>query len=133
MSKQAFTKRSRLTTAAEYEWVFAKPIRLHSKELLMLVRQNKPFPRLGLAFSKKKIPRAVDRNRVKRVVREQFRLTQTTLPPVDMIVMPKAGTRNAKNTSIVASFHELCEQLKQKLGNQVEQSQRSSFTLPPQI
>lgn len=99
----------------------------------MLARINKPFPRLGLAFSKKKIPRAVDRNRVKRIVREQFRLTQTMLPSVDMIVMPKAGTRNAKNTSIIASFHALCEQLKQKLGNQVEQSQRSSFTLPPQI
>ncbi len=42
--------------------------------------------RLGLVVAKKLLKRAVDRNKVKRVVREQFRLRLAGLPPVDLVV-----------------------------------------------
>ncbi len=42
--------------------------------------------RLGLVVGKKQLKRAVDRNRVKRVVREQFRLRRPSLPAVDLVV-----------------------------------------------
>ena len=42
--------------------------------------------RLGLVVAKKLLKRAVDRNRVKRVVREQFRLRRSALPAVDLVV-----------------------------------------------
>lgn len=43
-------------------------------------------PRLGLVVGKKQLKRAVDRNRVKRIVREQFRLHRAELPACDLIV-----------------------------------------------
>ena len=43
-------------------------------------------PRLGLVVGKKQLKRAVDRNRVKRIVREQFRLHRAGLPACDLIV-----------------------------------------------
>ena len=42
--------------------------------------------RLGLVVAKKLLKRAVDRNKVKRVVREQFRLRLAGLPAVDLVV-----------------------------------------------
>ena len=42
--------------------------------------------RLGLVVGKKLLKRAVDRNQVKRVIREQFRRARSQLPSVDLIV-----------------------------------------------
>jgi len=41
--------------------------------------------RLGLVVGKKFLKRAVDRNRCKRVLREQFRLRRAGLPAVDLV------------------------------------------------
>ena len=45
--------------------------------------------RLGLAISKRVSKRAVDRNRIKRLVRESFRRIRHDLPAVDMVVMAR--------------------------------------------
>ena len=42
--------------------------------------------RLGLVVGKKLLKRAVDRNRLKRIVREQFRRQRAILPAYDLIV-----------------------------------------------
>jgi len=64
-----------------YTFVFGNAKRFGNKSLTVLARQNDlGHPRLGLAISKKSAKRAVDRNRIKRVFRESFRLHQHTLP-----------------------------------------------------
>ncbi len=47
-------------------------------------------PRIGLAISKKNVHRAVDRNQIKRVIRESFR-QQKSLPAVDIVIIAKRG------------------------------------------
>jgi len=47
--------------------------------------------RLGMAIAKKNLNRAVDRNLIKRTVRESFRLSQSHLAGYDMVVMCKKG------------------------------------------
>lgn len=48
-----------------------------------------PFSRLGLVVGKKVLPRAVDRNRVKRILRECFRLTGCELAGIDLVLRVK--------------------------------------------
>jgi len=76
--------------------------------------------RLGLAISKKNAKRAVDRNRIKRIIRESFRLNLQTLPPIDMVVMAKPVTKNADNQQIFYSLEQHWNKLRQKfmLNNQ---------------
>ena len=57
--------------------------------------------RLGLSVSKRNLRRAVDRNRVRRILREAFRLELANLPAgVDVIVisapLPKVSGRGAR-------------------------------------
>lgn len=86
-----FARSQKLLSADQYKYVFSKSQRFGNKSLTILTRENSlGRPRLGLAISKKSAKRAVDRNRIKRVLRESFRLHQHTLPNVDIIAMCKS-------------------------------------------
>jgi ribonuclease P protein component len=50
-------------------------------------------PRLGMLVTKKHAPNATDRNRLKRCIREAFRLEQQHLGPLDVLVRPSFGAR----------------------------------------
>ena len=82
---------------AEFDRVFSRPNERSSQGVLQAIYKARraegaeenavPLPpRLGLVIAKRFLPLAVQRNRVKRLIREQFRLAQTDLPPVDIIV-----------------------------------------------
>jgi RNase P protein component len=51
-------------------------------------------PRLGLVVPKKGTPLAARRNRVKRIVREQFRRFHDDLPAVDVVVQVFAAVED---------------------------------------
>jgi len=53
-------------------------------------------PRLGLLVSRKHSARAVDRNRLKRSIREAFRLAQERLGPVDLLIRPPLGVKPSR-------------------------------------
>ena len=46
--------------------------------------------RIGISIGKKKVKLAVGRNRIKRLIREAFRLNKHMIPPgVDLVVVPR--------------------------------------------
>jgi ribonuclease P protein component len=71
-----YKKHQRLLNARDYKSVFDKnDFRASHRNILILARlSEKNYARLGLVFGKKFMPRSVDRNRLKRISREQFRL-----------------------------------------------------------
>jgi ribonuclease P protein component len=50
-------------------------------------------PRLGIIISRKHAAAAVERNRIKRCIREAFRLEQQSLDALDLLVRPPYGGR----------------------------------------
>lgn len=95
----SFGREKRLINAEEFQNVFSNPERFGNNAFTVLARKNGlSYPRLGLAISKKCAKNAVDRNRIKRLFRESFRLNQKNLPSVDIVAMckPKAITLDNK-------------------------------------
>ena len=67
--------------------------------------------RLGIAVSKK-IKRAVDRNRIKRIVRETFRLNREKFPLGDLIVIAREGLSGLSSEAIRKFLVNLLERKK---------------------
>lgn len=63
--------------------------------------------RLGLAISKRVSKRAVERNRIKRLVRESFRRVRAQLPPVDLVVMAREAAAGMPGDELLAEIDAL--------------------------
>jgi ribonuclease P protein component len=84
----------------------ARPRRYADRYFTLLVASGRAKgqigPRLGLAISRKQARRAVDRNRLKRLIREAFRHRQKDLPPVDIVVMVRSAACQLDNAGLAA-------------------------------
>jgi ribonuclease P protein component len=87
---QAFGKKDRLLRRVEFVRVQKRGRKLETRSLLILVHPGrKGATRLGIAVSKK-YGGSVERNRVKRVIREVFRRNRSRFPKAaDVVVVPK--------------------------------------------
>ena len=85
---ESFPRKARLTTAADFQRVFSKNIRLGNSGITFLISVNiGTKPRIGFAIAKKKIKKAIHRNTLKRIFRESFRKNKYRLPARDIVVM----------------------------------------------
>ena len=79
---------------------------------MLFVKPNDgPHARIGIIASKRVAPRAVDRNRAKRLVREAFRQLRHRLGGVDVVVQlrrcPARGMSAAAGAEIVRLLEEV--------------------------
>ena len=108
----SFPRTARLTTPEEFQQVFKKSKKIHLKEFTAYChRTTITQARLGLAVSKKVDKRAVTRNRIKRIIRESYRLHKTQLSGWDIVVVAKPPIKNLTNQQLF----ELLESVWQKL------------------
>jgi ribonuclease P protein component len=102
---RSFQRRDRILHAADFGRVFAQPARSPGVFFVLLARPNGlSFPRLGLAVSKKNIKTAVQRNRIKRLIRETFRQRKTTLGGCDCVVLARQPAGRASNAELLAAL-----------------------------
>jgi ribonuclease P protein component len=84
-------KAARLRRRREFLAVQERGARLYAGEVLVLFQgASADRARIGITVSSK-VANAVERNRVKRWVREAFREIQAELPPVDLVVIARQG------------------------------------------
>lgn len=103
-----FPRELRLLTPAHFEFVFQQPQRAGTPQITILGRMNKlGYPRVGLTVAKKQIKRAHERNRIKRLTRESFRLSQHVLPAMDFVVIAKKGVQNLDNRALTTILEKL--------------------------
>ena len=68
---------------------------------------DKGWPRLGLAVAVRTAGGGVERNRIRRIIRESFRLHQYELPAVDLIVSARGRARDATGAELRESLSAL--------------------------
>lgn len=103
-----FPRQVRLLAGADFSRVFKRPHVSRDGAFRMLYRANGgPVSRLGLAVSRKTCKTAVGRHRLKRVVRESFRLRQASLAgagAVDIVVLPNPAAVHQSNGRLRSSL-----------------------------
>ena len=121
MLNQQFDKTRRLLKASEFKSVFDRaPFRASHSQLLILARPNiQGHARLGLVIAKKHIRLAVERNRVKRLIRESFR-REHSLAPIDAIVLARKGLGELDNSAITKLLQQQWTKINKK-SNQAPQ------------
>lgn len=97
----SFRPEQRLLQAAEFQNVFdAATYKVHQSGFMLLATSHPASARLGFVVAKRKVRRAHERNRIKRLARESFRLNQAQLPALDIILMAKADALSLSNAEL---------------------------------
>jgi ribonuclease P protein component len=105
----------RLRKPAEYKKVFAKPVRSTDKYFTLLaIRNPLHHPRLGLAIAKKNIKKSVERNPIKRAIKESFRLHQHHLGNLDIVVMARSNAAKVPQKQLAYSLERHWNRLKDR-------------------
>lgn len=104
-----FAREKRLLTPRQFKAVFDAPSgKVPGRNVLLLVRENGlPYPRLGLVIGKKSVKLSVERNRIKRQLRETFRHHQLELAGWDIVVIARKGLAEAANPELAQHFSKL--------------------------
>lgn len=103
-----FHRGLRLLAPEHFRYVFQDPARASTPEVTILARPNSlDNPRLGLTVAKKHVKRAHERNRIKRLCRESFRLLQHELPNYDFVIVAKAGIGKLDNQTFSQTLSKL--------------------------
>lgn len=100
MPAAGLPREARICRPADFEALRSSSGRAGGRCFHLRYRRNGlDHARLGLAISKRVSKRAVERNRIKRLLRESFRRVRHQLPPIDLMVMGReqaAGVRGAQ-------------------------------------
>lgn len=118
MSKHAYTKTDRLRKRTEYLHVSQHGKKVQNQHFLAYFSPNKEnASRLGITVTKR-IGNAVTRNRIKRIVREHFRLNQKEAQPyLDINVIAKKHAVTLTSEHLFHSLSDLFEKIKRDCGH----------------
>lgn len=108
---EQFPKGKRLLTRLDFSRVFNRSKRIQNKYFTLLVHYTEPNKqtRMGFVVSKKVDKTAVQRNRIKRLIRESFRIKKN-LKSAEYVVMAKPGVTQLSNQKITESLNQLWQQ-----------------------
>lgn len=118
-----FAKPLRLLNAAQYRAVFTAKQQVraaHPNLLILSCRNDLGHPRLGLVIAKKHVRNASDRNRIKRIARETFRLSQHEIPALDAVVLARPGLAELDRAALAKLFNKLWRKLSRRADEAAE-------------
>lgn len=115
MTDYPFSRELRLLTPSDFSQVFQEATAATSPSITILARKNElGHSRLGLAIAKKRVKKAVARNRIKRIARDSFRHHQQHLPSIDIVLMAKSGADLKTNEELHSTMEKLWKKIAQR-------------------
>jgi len=110
---RGFGREKRLLTPRQFKAVFDSPSgKMPGRNVLLLARENDlQHPRLGLVIGKKSVKLSVERNRIKRQIRETFRHHQLELAGWDIVIIARKGLADLDNPELAKQFAKLWKRL----------------------
>jgi ribonuclease P protein component len=126
MGEQSFSRQARLLKPSDFQWVFERAVISKDRLFRIFARASGGSQsRLGMAVSRKVEPHANGRNRIKRVVRESFRLnhpegvdsrvTDERSRYRDYVVLPSRSSALAPNVLLFESLSRHWREIDRKL------------------
>lgn len=102
----------RLRRPGEFRNVYARGRRIGNEMFAVNVLANDTgTARLGLSIAVRAIGGAVRRNRVRRLIRESFRLHRRGLPALDIVIGARAQARAASAAELRAALERLWQRI----------------------
>jgi ribonuclease P protein component len=112
--KEGYSRRYRFTAQGSFGTVLRGSRKVRGRlSTVHVARARAGTSRLGIALTRKLVPRAVDRNRVKRLVREMFRRHVLKLAGLDCVVMLRERFDDANAALLLAEVRAHFDQLAQ--------------------
>ncbi len=114
MKRFTLPKACLLRKKGEFDRVYRQGRRLHGKGFSLIFAANAmEYNRLGISVQKK-TGRAVDRNRIKRIIREAFRLHREVFPDrKDIVLTVRPGFSLRSPADILAAITGLMQKFEQ--------------------
>lgn len=134
MTSYGFPRDVRLLTAGDYRTVFDDvQLKVFGRHFLILAHPNTlSHARLGQILAKKNLRRAVDRNRIRRLTRESFRLNQHQLPSMDLVLLTQKGLNDLSSEEyaeqLTLAWKRLIKMSQKKQNHGNRSGQKSSKT-----
>lgn len=106
-----FPRCAHLRASAEFQAVFGEGNRISGAAFRLHVRRSADATqaRLGVTVSKRVEKTAVGRNRLRRQIKEVFRLQRANLPPGDYVVLAKPDAARLDNAGVRSELSNLFE------------------------
>ncbi len=118
MALLGLTSKRRLKSRPQFDRVFDHKCCSRDKYFAVYACPNSEHvSRLGLVVSRRVSPRAVDRNRIKRQIREDFRLSVTGLNDLDYVVVARNAALTETGAAIRVSLQQHWKRLNKQCGN----------------
>lgn len=111
-----FGRHQRIRSPIDFERIYAQRHRASNQSLLLFGARNElPWTRIGLSISRKH-GNSVQRHRLRRLLREAFRLEQHRIPPgLDLILIPGRDSEAATLADYRASLVTVSRKLAARL------------------
>lgn len=128
--RYSFPASSRLLNSADFKEVFSDPPLRSADRYFIFLACPSPHraTRLGLAIAKKRIRHAVQRNRIKRLIRESFRINQTRLKGLDIVAMAREQAADTDNAVLHQALYRHWKRLSQNAQRATANSSKDKKT-----